>query len=289
MAAGDDPYTTTTRRTLEQSGYPCEVWDRQTLMRRFPDIDVDGIATALFEPDCGLVMARRAVHRLAAQLERRGVPLVHARISAPAHGLGEYVESTDGARLAGDHFVFACGAWLPQLFPGLLDGLIRPTRQVVTYFGAPAGDDRVRSARWPAWIDFPAGIYGTPDIDGRGVKVGVDEHGPPIDPDTADRLADLASVEKARAWLRRRVPRLAGAPVVETRVCQYENTSTGDFLIDRHPAQANVWIAGGGSGHGFKHGPAVGEIVAAMVMTGVAPHQRFALSHKTADVRRAVF
>jgi monomeric sarcosine oxidase len=289
MAAGDDQYTTATLRTLEQGGYPCEVLDRQTLVRRFPDISADGISRALLEPDGGMVMARRAVRTLAARLERRGVRFVQARISGPVQGLGGHVESSDGVRLDGDRFVFACGAWLPRLFPGLLDGLIRPTRQVVTYFGAPPGDDRFQSGRWPAWIDFPAGIYGTPDIEGRGIKVGIDEHGPPIDPDTADRLADPVSVEKAREWLRRRVPRLAGAPVVETRVCQYENTSTGDFLIDRHPAHANVWIAGGGSGHGFKHGPAVGGIVAAMVMSGVAPHERFSLARKTADVRRAVF
>ena len=289
MAAGHDPYTTATVRTLEQGGYSCEVLDRQALMRRFPDIDADGISTALFEPHCGVVMARRAVRTVTAQLERRGVRLVQARVSAPPQGHADHLETTDGVRLDGDRFVFACGAWLPQVFPGLLDGLIRPTRQVVTYFGAPAGDDRFRSPRWPAWIDFPAGIYGTPDIEGRGIKVGVDEHGPPIDPDTEDRLADSASVEKARAWLRRRVPRLAGAAVVETRVCQYENTATGDFLIDRHPAHANVWIVGGGSGHGFKHGPAVGEIAARMVMTGSAPDERFALSHKTADVRRTVY
>jgi monomeric sarcosine oxidase len=288
MAAGDDPYTEATRATLDDLGSPCDVLDRDALARRFPEIDCDGIRVALFEPECGVVMARRAVRALAGELERRGVRLVRARVKEPTGRSHGYVETTAAARLDGDRFVFACGAWLPSLFPSLLR-LIRPTRQVVTYFGTPAGDERFRSPRWPAWIDFPAGIYGTPDLEGRGIKVGIDEHGPPIDPDTADRLADSASVEKARAWLRRRVPRLADSPVVETRVCQYENTSTGDFLIDRHPAHDNVWIAGGGSGHGFKHGPAVGEVVARMVLDDGAPHERFALAHKTAEVRRTVF
>jgi hypothetical protein len=112
----------------------------------------------------------------------------------------------------------------------------------------------------PAWVDFPAGIYGTPDIDGRGVKVGIDEHGGPIDPDTDDRVPDAASLARAREWLARRVPPLADAPIVEARVCAYENTDTGDFVVDRHPAHDNVWLVGGGSGHGFKHGPAVGEL-----------------------------
>jgi sarcosine oxidase len=289
MAAGDDQYTNATRRTLERGGYAHEVLDRAALTRRFPDINADGISTALLEPDCGVLMARRAVRALAGELERRGVRVVRAQVAAPTSGLPDVVETTDGSCMPGERVVFACGAWLPRLFPALLGGRIRPTRQVVVYFGTPAGEARFHSACWPAWIDFPAGIYGTPDIEGRGVKVGIDEHGPPIDPDADDRVADSASVQKARAWLARRVPTLADAPVVETRVCQYENTATGDFLIDRHPDHANVWIAGGGSGHGFKHGPGVGELVARMVMTGESPHERFALENKTTDVRRAVY
>jgi glycine/D-amino acid oxidase-like deaminating enzyme len=191
--------------------------------------------------------------------------------------------------IEGTRFVFACGAWLPKVFPDILRGRISPTRQVVTYFGTPAGDQRFTAANMPAWIDFPSGIYGTPDIDGRGVKVGIDEHGAPIDPDEDDRLPGGAAVERARVWLARRVPALAGAPVVETRVCAYENTSTGDFLIDRHPSHDNVWIAGGGSGHGFKHGPAVGELIARMVLDGEQPDPRFTLGGKTTEKRRSVY
>jgi glycine/D-amino acid oxidase-like deaminating enzyme len=199
------------------------------------------------------------------------------------------VHTGDGRALGGARFVFAAGAWLPRLFPGLLAGRIRPTRQLVVYFAAPPGDARFEAGSWPAWIDFPSGVYGTPDVEGRGIKVGLDEHGPPIDPESDDRLADRAAVEKARAWLARRIPDLAHAPVNETRVCQYENTSTGDFLVDRHPAIENAWLVGGGSGHGFKHGPAIGELVARMVLDGAAPDPRFALSGKTAEARRAVY
>jgi glycine/D-amino acid oxidase-like deaminating enzyme len=185
--------------------------------------------------------------------------------------------------------VFACGAWLPHLFPELLGGRIRPTRQVVVYFGTPAGDRQFGPDRMPAWIDFPAGIYGTPDIDGRGLKVGLDDHGPAFDPDRDDRVADDEDVRKARAWLAGRLPALAGAPVNETRVCQYENTATGDFLIDRHPDCSNVWIVGGGSGHGFKHGPAVGEMAARLALAGEPAHPRFALANATSDARRTVY
>src|SRR5688572_31438053 len=290
LAAGHDAYTEATRRTLERGSHALDVFDNAGLLRRFPQIDPDGIAMALLEPDAGVLSARRAVRTLAAHLERRGVRALRGRVTPPASSSPlRGVRLTDGSEVSGDLFVFACGAWLPQLFPELLGGRIRPTRQVVVYFGTPAGDGRFCADWMPAWIDFPAGIYGTPDIDGRGVKVRLDEHGPPFDPDTADRIVDAASVEKARAWLARRVPALADAPAIESRVCQYENTSTGDFLIDRHPLHANVWIAGGGSGHGFKHGPAVGALVARMVMTGEPADPRFALEHKTTDARRTVY
>ena len=97
-------------------------------------------------------------------------------------------------------------------------------------------DERFGPAHTPAWIDSPAGIYGIPEHRGRRVKVGIDEHGPPIDPDTDDRIACIRD-DRSRAceWLARRFPAMEGAPVIETRVCQYENTSTAILLIDRHP------------------------------------------------------
>jgi glycine/D-amino acid oxidase-like deaminating enzyme len=290
LAAGDDPYTEATRRTLERCGWPVDVLDAHALHARFPHLVAGDVATALFEVDAGVVMARRAVQRVAAALASRGVAVRRGRVaavrtSAPLRSL----RLEDGSELPGDLFVFACGAWLPAVFPDLLAGLIRPTRQVVVYFGTPAGDERFGPAGLPAWVDFPAGIYGVPDLEGRGVKVGIDRHGPPFDPDSGERVPDEESIRAARHWLARRLPALAGAPVVETRVCQYENTSSGDFLIDRHPDHAHVLIVGGGSGHGFKHGPAVGEYVARLVATEEPTHERFALAAKTTAARRAIY
>jgi glycine/D-amino acid oxidase-like deaminating enzyme len=195
----------------------------------------------------------------------------------------------DGTTLPGDVFVFACGAWLPTVFPELLGQRIVPTRQVVMYFGTGSGDDRFTAPRTPAWIDFASSIYGTPDLEGRGIKVGIDAHGARFDPETGDRTIDREAVATARAWLKRRFPGIADAPLVESRVCQYENTSTGDFLIDRHPDHENVWLAGGGSGHGFKHGPAVGEYVTHLVTTNPTPLARFTLATKGTVAQRAVY
>jgi glycine/D-amino acid oxidase-like deaminating enzyme len=142
----------------------------------------------------------------------------------------------------------------------------------------------------PTWIDFTDEAYGLPDVDGRGIKCAIDRHGDLFDPDTDDRVASSEGLRAARQYLARRVPALKDAPLVESRVCQYENTSSGDFLIDRHPQFDNVWLAGGGSGHGFKHGPAVGEYVMARLngqTDGLEP--RFSLESKGSEPRREVY
>src|SRR4029077_14033880 len=107
--------------------------------------------------------------------------------------------------------------------------------------------------------------------------------------DTQSRLTTAEGIAAARTYLASRFPELKNSPVVEARVCQYENTSNGDFLIDQHPAFENVWLVGGGSGHGFKHGPSLGEYVAGRVRQGDAIEPRFSLETKQTMQKRAVF
>jgi monomeric sarcosine oxidase len=290
LAPEGDAYTADTRATLQRGGYPIELLDGAALRERYPQLDASGIGTAMLEPEGGVIMARRSIQALATDLTRRGVRVTRGRVAKPSgSGRVPAVQLADGQTLAGDTFVFACGAWLPLVFPELLGQRIMPTRQVVMYFGTVAGDDSFTASQTPAWIDFVSGIYGLPDLEGRGVKVGIDAHGSPFDPDTGDRTLDQASIDTARAWLRRRFPAMTNAPLVESRVCQYENTASGDFLIDRHPEHDNVWVVGGGSGHGFKHGPAVGEYVAGLIAGTATPEAAFALSTKGTIQRRAVY
>lgn len=285
-----DPYTLATLDTVRRLGEPISPLDPATRRTRWPHLMTEDIGLALLEPSTGVLMARRAVQRLVADLEARGAQVIRGRVTVPRAGKHlERLVLGEGAELRADAFVFACGAWLPTVFPELLRGRIRPTRQVVLYFGTPPGDARFGPSHTPAWVDFGAGIYGVPELEARGLKVGIDAHGSAFDPDANDRVADPDSIDVARTWLRHRMPALADAPIVESRVCQYENTSTGDFLIDRHPELENVWLAGGGSGHGFKHGPAVGEYVAGLVDgTGVS-EARFSLSTKSTEPRRVVY
>lgn len=290
LGAGDDAYIQATRETLEKGGYPLQVLDRAALRARYPHLNAD-VGEALLEPDCGMLMARRAVATLAATLAKDEVEVIQGQVASIPVQTGPLrtVRFADGRELRAEVFVFACGAWLPKLFPELLGGRIRPTRQVVLYFGPPAGDDRFGPSHTPAWVDFQSGIYGGPDLEGRGLRVGIDRHGPACDPDSDDRVVDADSVAIARDWLSRRFPAMGDAPVVESRVCQYENTSSGDFLIDRHPGLENVWIVGGGSGHGFKHGPAVGEYVARLITADGEAEPRFALHTKAEHANRTVY
>ena len=182
----------------------------------------------------------------------------------------------DGSRLEADAYVFACGPWLGEVFPEILGDAIRPTRQDVYYFGTPRGSPRYEPGRLPVWIDFGERIfYGIPDVHGRGFKIADDTRGDEVDPTTLDRTLGAQSLARAMRLLSERFPELANAPLVESRVCQYENSPDGHFLLGPHPQAANAWLAGGGSGHGYKLGPAVGEHVAALVLGEAEPIAMF--------------
>lgn len=290
LGAPGSPHLADTARTLAAEGVTHERLEAPAVASRYPQIGVIGLGDAVFEARGGILRARRAVQAAVAVARAAGVSYATARVAPlDESAMQAVVTTTDGRRLEADRFVFACGPWLPSIFPQAVGGRIRPTRQEVLHFGVPAGDTRFAVGRLPVWIDFPAGLYGIPDLDGAGMKVGIDRHGPVIDPDTADRRVGDDAVAIVRQFFARRFPALVDAPLVDARVCQYENTSSGDFLIDRHPAWPDVWIVGGGSGHGFKHGPAVGQHVADLLAERVSVEPRFAFEGKTAEAARAVY
>jgi monomeric sarcosine oxidase len=282
--------TLDTLDTLASAGVPHERLSREELAGRFPQAAFEPDHWGVLEPESGVLLARRAVQAVVADAVRRGCSS-RLDLALPPSGPGRRarVRTAGGDTLSAGAFVFACGSWLPRCFPGLLGARIFPTRQDVFFFGTPPGDPRFAPPRMPAWIDFGEEIYGIPDLEGRGFKVAPDRHGPPFDPDRGERVVSEAAVGRVRAFLARRFPALAEAPLVESRVCQYENTSSGDFLVDRHPDFDDVWLVGGGSGHGFKHGPAVGEMVADLLLRGGASEPRFRLDAKKTVQDRSVF
>ena len=287
LARAGDAYCEATLTNLQAVGARCERLTQKELSARFPQLNFDGVDWAVHEIDAGVLMARRAVQAVAFKARASGVDYAEEAIAAPV--TGRNLITTSGREIRAEHLVFACGPWLPKLFPDLLTGLIHVTKQEVFFLGVPPGDDLFKPPKLPVWVDFNDLIYALPNLDARGFKIAIDAHGPEFDPDHGQRTVSEAATRTIREYLQRRMPLLADAPVMETRVCQYENTSNGDFLIDRHPALENVWLVGGGSGHGFKHGPAVGEYVTSVILRGATPEPRFSLARKEKVQERKVY
>ncbi|MGO9211091.1 MAG: N-methyl-L-tryptophan oxidase [Terriglobales bacterium] len=289
LARKQDRYPQESMETLARLRVPCEKLSRAELRKRFPQFSLRGIDWGLLEPAAGVLLARRAVQAVVAQAIEDGVEYIGEAIETPRGGsrLDAIITNT-GRRVAASEFVFACGAWLPRIFPDTVGKRIFPSRQEVFFFSVPAGSSYAPPSM-PAWYSYADNIYGTPDIENRGIKIGFDGHGPQFDPETADRMVSRRGLRTMREHLRTYFPELRDSPLSETRVCAYENTSNGDFLIDRHPDIENLWIAGGGSGHGFKHAPAVGEYVAGLICKGVRAEPRFAYAAKATVQVRSVY
>ena len=273
----DDAHAKASRVVLRQAQVEFDELSPAEVRQRYPQMNIPPQVGAILERNAGALMARQAVQAVVAEFVRIGGTYRQAAVPP---------DLEDGSAR-----IYACGAWLGKLFPDLLGPLLFLTRQEILFFGLPPGDLRFQPPQLPVWLDFSAqrGMYGFPDLESRGFKLACDRHGPSIDPDNADRVVSPATIQQMRAYLAERFPALADAPVVDSRVCQYENTSNGDFILDRHPTMENVWLSGGGSGHGFKHGPAVGEYVAQLVTSDQPTVEaRFLLSGKETTQKRTV-
>ncbi|HEX6025791.1 MAG TPA: FAD-dependent oxidoreductase [Solirubrobacter sp.] len=252
FAHREDGWEADSLRTLERLGIPAERLSVEDAARRFPSLDTADLAWVLHEPEAGILRAQRAVQALAAQAGARGARIVRSR-ATPA---GATVRLADGSVLEADRIVWSCGGWLAGLFGELVQ--LRVTRQELFFFdGGPAWADA------PGWVDYDRAAYGTGDVDALGVKVATDAEGPPLDPDAELPPASQDGERGAREYVATRFPALARAPLKEAKTCRYELTPDSQFIAAPHPEHPAVWIVGGGSGHGFKHGPAMAERIVA--------------------------
>jgi glycine/D-amino acid oxidase-like deaminating enzyme len=252
-----------------------------TATRRYPQVNFDGVSTILYEPHAGYLCARRACESVVQHAIADGVDYLCRAVVSPVQIDGTScteLRLLDDTSIHADHFVFACGPWLPTLLPDVVGPHLTVTRQEVHYFGVAAGDEAYSDERLPVWLDFGDRLfYGIPGRGQGGFKIADDTAGPAFDPTNGDRRPSIEDIGRARAFIARRFPPLANAPLIASEVCQYESTPDAHFIIDRHPAASNVWIVGGGSGHGYKMGPAVGELVARTIMDDGGVDPRFAL------------
>jgi sarcosine oxidase len=269
FARRDDGWEADSERVLRAAGIPVERMSPGEGARLFPSLAVDDLAFVLYEPEAGVLRAADGVRALVRRAREAGARLVigEARPSGS-------VATVDRRTLEADFVVWACGAWLGKLFPELVP--MRVTFQQLVLFEA--------SPEWnaPGWVDFDAAFYGHARVEGVGFKVGPDMDGIEVDPDTRPLEATAEAVAGAREYLATRFPALAGAPLAGAPGCHYGLTPDGEFVFARHPEQERVWLLGGGSGHGYKHGPALAEHVAAVLAGTAEPEPRFALGERRA-------
>lgn len=267
-APDDDQFERSSLPLLREAGIAYEELSRGEMAKRWPQINLEGVRWGIYEPDGGYLSARCACEAVRDGFLAEGGEYRQAAVLSL--GLDDdrwnSVALSDGSKLKGDAYVFACGPWLSSLFPRTIGHRIRVTKQDMFFFATPAGDDRFSESKLPVWGDHRGHfIYGIPG-DPAGFKVADDTRGPEFEPTNGERVASPEGLKVIRDYVGFRFPALKNAPLVETAVCQYENTPDNHFIIDHHPERKDVWLAGGGSGHGFKHGPVVGEIVARLVM-----------------------
>jgi sarcosine oxidase len=279
FARREDGWEADSERVLREAGIPAERLAPEDGARMFPSVAVDDLAFVLHEPEAGVLRAADGVRALVRRAREAGARVVTGK-ARPDGGrvrvaAGEAAASPDGAAsrtLEADFVIWACGAWLGRLFPELVP--MRVTFQQLVLFEAPP--------EWtgPGWVDFDAAFYGHTRVEGVGFKVGPDMDGIEVDPDTRPLEATAEGIAIAREYLAHRFPALAGAPLAGAPGCHYGLTPDGEFLFARHPEHANTWLLGGGSGHGYKHGPALAEHVAAVLAGTAEPEPRFALGDR---------
>jgi sarcosine oxidase len=291
LANGGEVSIHAARGIFERHQLTHEFLEIAAIRRLCPEMDVPAGTVALFESDCGALLAEESVRAVVESAVRNGARYVSGRVE-PSRPVGSMhsLEIENGEPIEADVFIFACGSWLPKLFPEVLGTAIFPTRQEVFFFEPPAEWAQSDAASLPIWVDQTDSRipYGFPDIDDAGIKVAFHRTGPQVDPDSGSREVRREQVTEAAEYLRMRFPAMRAPVFRRGRVCHYENTSSGDFLIDRHPSMPNVWFAGGGSGHGFKHGPAVAEYLLEAIRSGYSPEPRFRLEGKGKELAKRV-
>jgi glycine/D-amino acid oxidase-like deaminating enzyme len=294
-----EPWLTDTLRIWEQLRVPHETPSLDEVARRYPQISLEGMTLAAFEPNAGVVRARRVCETVAEMFRAKGGRLMIARAEPGARAGGRLTNLalSDGQRLAADQFVFACGPWLAKVLPDVMTDRLRTPLGQVFYFATPPGDQRFVYPNLPSW-NVP-GVTGwaalPPDHRGFRVRTGGGRRpgAPrPTDPDESERWVPPEAVERAVEFVCQRFPALEHAPLLETRACHYELSVSRNFIVDRHPALENVWLAGGGNAEGFKFGPVIGEYIARRVLgkpTDPAVAEQLKLPQETFDPASAGF
>ena len=281
VSSPDDAFERGSLKPLREAGIKFQKLSTAQMKKRWPQVNFSDVHWGIFEPECGYLDARVSCQAVVDAFIASGGTYQQLAVlpdgleSSPLRSL----MLSDGSRLSADYYIFACGPWLGKLFPETLGAVIRPTQQDIFFFGPPAGDSRFTDAHLPVWGDHSDRFfYGIPGDGRRGFKVADDTRGGDFDPTNGERVVSPATLKRVREYIAFRFPAMKDAPLVESRVCQYEQTRDSNFILDRHPRMENIWLLGGGSGHGFKHGPALGEMMAKLILKDGEAHAYWRLA-----------
>jgi sarcosine oxidase len=257
---------TDTKRVFDKLGVKYEIVKHDDLVRQYSQMNTEGIAFAIYTPSTGVLKAREGCVAVAQAFEKQGGRFITAKVdlgNRSGNRLEDVALSTR-QRLAAQTFVFACGPWLPKVFPSVMKNKLITPRRVVFFYGTPPGDERFTYPNFPTWAVDDA--YGFPSIEGKGFKAVPTFARVLVDPDTQERVPTADELRGGRELVTKWFPALAQQPLIESKVCQQEDSVDDHFIVNQHPELSNVWLVGGGSGHGYKHGIMLGEYVANRVV-----------------------
>ena len=231
-------------------------------VRRFPLLRFAADEICVYDSWTGYVESGLAVRVMADVARGEGAQV---RERTPARDIDERPSDVgivhDDGRSVFDRVVVAAGPWVGRLLPEL-GTKVMVTRQEMLLI-EPREREAFAHGVFPVWNFDPDGDgwYGFPLLREGCVKIAKDRPGEIVDPDV-DRGGTEGFFDEAMAFLRARIPEMAAGRVVEGRTCLYTSTPDDHFMIDRVPGRERVFVAGGGSGHGFKFGGSIGPVIA---------------------------
>jgi len=263
-----------TPATYEKVGVPYQRFSADDLKHHFPQFHTPDIAYALYEPEAGMTMAHRAVLATLHLFERLGGAVQRGKVETDENErlmLG-------GKPLEADVIVVATGPWMAEMYRRTIAPISVIIGINVFYTSTPDGDESFDMSHMPCWIDHGQGSFGLPSVEGSGVKAAVVIPHEPIDINNDERMARREALAKTRSYIRHRFPGLVGQRVVDSKFNQVILTPDTHFVLDWHPEHANVLLAGGCSGHLFKHAPVFGDFAAGVALREYGTADRFRIA-----------
>ncbi|HEX5633032.1 MAG TPA: N-methyl-L-tryptophan oxidase [Gemmatimonadales bacterium] len=250
------------RRSAELHGLAHEVLSADEIRARVPALQPEPGMLGVWEPRAGMLAPEAAIAAALDVAHRHGAEVRPGEGLTGWRATGGGIEVTTAERrVTAGRLVLAVGAWTGQLLAELALPLA-VQRNVLLWFD-PLRPELFTPDRFPVFLcEYEPGRawYGFPDT-GEGVKLALHDFSVTTSVDRLDRDVAPADVDAVRALIRRFLP-AADGPVRTSAVCMYTSTPDGHFVLDRHPAHADVVVASPCSGHGFKFASALGEVLA---------------------------